>query len=47
MLGNLIRGREERAVSFQTIFASGGNIAQQTYAGTVITQDTSLKIGAV
>ncbi|CAB4184357.1 COG4695 Phage-related protein [uncultured Caudovirales phage] len=47
MLGNLIRGREERAVSFQTIFASGGNVAQQTYAGTVITQDTSLKIGAV
>jgi HK97 family phage portal protein len=47
MLGNLIRGREERAVSFQTIFASGGNVAQQTYAGTIITQDTSLKIGAV
>lgn len=47
MLGNLLRGREERAVSFQTIFASGGNVAQQTYAGTVITQDTSLKIGAV
>ena len=47
MLGNLIKGREERAVSFQTIFASGGNVAQQTYAGTVITQDTSLKIGAV
>jgi HK97 family phage portal protein len=47
MLGNLLRGREERAVSFQTIFASGGNVAQQTYAGTIITQDTSLKIGAV
>ncbi len=47
MLGNLLRGREERAVSFQTIYASGGNVAQQTYAGTVITQDTSLKIGAV
>jgi HK97 family phage portal protein len=47
MLGNLLRGREERAVSFQTIFASGGNVSQQTYAGTVITQDTSLKIGAV
>jgi len=46
MLGNLLR-REERAVSFQTIFASGGNVAQQTYAGTIITQDTSLKIGAV
>ena len=47
MLGNLLRPREERAVSFQTIFASGGNIARETYAGTVITYDTSLKIGAV
>jgi HK97 family phage portal protein len=47
MLGSLLRPREERAVSFQTIFASGGNLAQQTYAGTVITYDTSLKIGAV
>ena len=47
MLGSLLRPREERAVSFQTIFASGGNVAQQTYAGTVITYDTSLKIGAV
>ena len=47
MLGSLLRGREERAVSFQTIFAGGGNLAQTTYAGTMITQDTSLKIGAV
>ena len=48
MLGSLLRPREEqRAVSFQTIFASGGNIARETYAGTVITYDTSLKIGAV
>ncbi|CAB4134772.1 COG4695 Phage-related protein [uncultured Caudovirales phage] len=48
MLGNLLRPREEqRAVSFQTIFASGGNVARETYAGTVITYDTSLKIGAV
>jgi HK97 family phage portal protein len=47
MLGNLLRPREERAVSFQTIFASGGNLARETYAGTVITYDTSLKIGTV
>jgi len=47
MLARLLRPREERAVSFQTIFATGGNVAQQTYAGTVITQDTSLKIGTV
>ena len=47
MLGNLLRPREERAVSFQTIFASGGNLAQETYAGTVVTYDTSMKIGAV
>jgi HK97 family phage portal protein len=47
MLGSLLRPREERAVSFQTIFASGGGVAQQTYAGTVINQETALKIGAV
>jgi HK97 family phage portal protein len=47
MLGSLLRPREERAVSFQTIFASGGNLAQETYAGTVVTYDTSMKIGAV
>ena len=47
MLGSLLRPREERAVSFQTIFASGGNLARETYAGTVVTYDTSLKIGAV
>jgi HK97 family phage portal protein len=47
MLADFLRPREERAISFQTIFASGGGVAQQTYAGTVITQDTSLKIGAV
>ena len=47
MLGSLLRPREERAVSFQTIFASGGNLARETYAGTVITYDTSLKIGTV
>jgi HK97 family phage portal protein len=47
MLGNLLRPREERAVSFQTIFASGGNLARETYAGTVVTYDTSLKIGTV
>jgi hypothetical protein len=41
MLGSLLRPREERAVSFQTIFASGGNLARETYAGTVITYDTS------
>ena len=47
MLGSLLRPREERAVSFQTIFASGGNLARETYAGTVVTYDTSLKIGTV
>ena len=44
MLRNLF---EKRAISFQTIFGSGSDLMQTTYAGTVITQDTSLRIGAV
>jgi HK97 family phage portal protein len=44
MLRNLF---EKRAISFQTIFGSGSDLMQTTYSGTVITQDTSLKIGAV
>jgi len=49
MLRNLFsRGDDEqRAISFQSLFASGADIAPRTYAGTVITQDTSLKLGAV
>ncbi len=44
MLRNLF---EKRAISFQTIFGSGSDLMQTTYAGTVVTQDTSLRIGAV
>lgn len=44
MLRNLF---EKRAISFQTIFGSGSDLMQTTYSGTVVTQDTSLKIGAV
>ena len=44
MLRNLF---EKRAISFQTIFGSGSDLMQTTNAGTVITQDTSLRIGAV
>ena len=44
MLRNLF---EKRAISYQTIFGSGSDLMQTTNAGTVITQDTSLRIGAV
>lgn len=48
MLGRLLNGRsEERAISFQSLFASGADIAPTTLSGTVVTQENSLKIGAV
>jgi len=45
MLRNLFP--EKRAISYQAIFGSGTDMQQTTYSGTVITQDTSLRIGAV
>lgn len=48
MLGRLINpNEEERAISFQAIFGSGGDAEFSTDAGVVITQDNSLKIAAV
>jgi HK97 family phage portal protein len=48
MLRNLFNPREsERALSYQSIFAAGADIAPRTWSGTVINQDTSLKLGAV
>lgn len=38
---------EERAISFQTIWGAGDSYALTTNAGTVITQDESLKLGTV
>jgi len=38
---------EERAISFQTIWGAGDSYAFTTPAGTIVTQDNSLKIGTV
>ena len=46
MLNNLFR-REERALSYQSLFAAGADFDQRTYAGTVVNQETALKIGTV
>jgi len=47
MLSRLLPGGENRAVSFQSLFAAGDGFATTTNAGTVITQNDSLKIEAV
>jgi HK97 family phage portal protein len=48
MLSRLFNGgTEERAISYQTLFALGDGFAVSTNAGTIITQQDSLKIEAV
>lgn len=48
MLERLLqRNTEERAISFQTIWGAGDSYALTTKAGTVITQDDSLRLGTV
>ena len=48
MLSRLLnQGTEERAVSFQSLFAAGENFSFTTNAGTVVDQISSLKIEAV
>ena len=48
MLSRLLsQGTEERAVSFQSLFAMGDGYSMTTNAGTVVTQIDSLKIEAV
>ena len=48
MLSRLLGGgNEERAVSFQSLFASGDAYSFTTNSGTVVTQQDSLKIEAV
>jgi HK97 family phage portal protein len=46
MLGRLFQS-EERAISYQTLFALGDGFSRTTNAGTVVTQLDSLKIEAV
>ena len=38
---------EERAISFQTIFGSGGDLMMTTNAGVTMSQDEALKLGTV
>ena len=48
MLSRLLNGGgEQRAVSFQSLFALGDGFSMTTNAGTVVTQQDSLKIEAV
>jgi HK97 family phage portal protein len=47
MLSRLLGGGEQRAISFQSLFALGDGFSMTTNSGTVITQNDSLKIEAV
>lgn len=47
MLSRLLPGGDRRAISFQSLFAAGDGFSVTTNAGTVITQNDSLKIEAV
>jgi HK97 family phage portal protein len=47
MLSRLLGGGEQRAISFQSLFALGDGFSVTTNSGTVITQNDSLKIEAV
>lgn len=47
MLGHLLPGAEKRAISYQTLFASGDSILFSTNAGVVIDQENVLKVNAV
>lgn len=47
MLSNLLPGAESRAISYQTLFASGDSILFSTNSGVVIDQENVLKVNAV
>lgn len=47
MLDRLFTTDEQRAISFQTIWGAGDSYAFTTPAGTIVTEDNSLKIGTV
>ena len=48
MIGRLLGiGGEQRAISYQTMFASGADFQTSTPSGKVINDTTALKIGAV
>lgn len=47
MIVDRLLPKEERAISFQSLFAAGDGFTFTTNAGTTVTQDDSLKIGTV
>lgn len=47
MLGNLLPGAEKRAISYQTLFASGDSILFSTNSGVFINEENVLKVNAV
>jgi hypothetical protein len=40
-------GREERAVSFQTVWGSGDFIETQSLSATIVNADTAMQVNAV
>lgn len=47
MLNNLFENREERAISFQTLWGSGADFELGTRSATLVNQETALQINAV
>lgn len=47
MFRRLLNRSESRAISYQSLFAAGADLAPRTYAGTSVTQETSLRLGVV
>lgn len=47
MFRRLLNRSESRAISYQSLFAAGADLAPRTYAGTAVTQETSLRLGVV
>ena len=47
MLGRLLGAGESRAISYQTLFATGADFSSVTPSGKAINENTAMKIGTV
>lgn len=47
MLGRLLNSDEQRAISYQALWGSGGDVVTTTKSGAVMNQDTALRLGTV
>ena len=47
MLGKLFSGNEERGVSFQSVWGSGGELELGTQSGTLVNSDTAFQVNAI